>query len=178
MAKIDLNPPELSEQDIERFWKKVDKSLGQGPKGDCWRFLQSKKQKYCTFKVKDRQFLSHRIAFFLATGKWTAEYVCHHCDWRPCCNPSHLFPDTPLGNITDAVRKGRMATGIRHGRSTHPEATPRGEQSPKAKLSTVEVLEIRQRGQLGESQRKLAKAFGVTQANISIILRRESWNHI
>jgi hypothetical protein len=38
--------------------------------------------------------------------------LCHHCDNRRCCNPSHLFVGTREDNIYDATVKGRMTGPI------------------------------------------------------------------
>ena len=37
--------------------------------------------------------------------------VCHHCDFTPCCNPSHLFVGTHGDNSRDARKKHQWSTG-------------------------------------------------------------------
>ena len=88
----------------------------------------------------------------------------------------------------------RLARGERHGRYTHPEATargersgavthpervPRGEQHGCAKLHESDVIEIRQAyTHRYSTQHELADLFGVTQALIGYIVRRQIWKHV
>lgn len=53
-----------------------------------------------------------------------------------------------------------------------------GEKNPNSKLSTSEVLWIRQEYAKGAKPTALAKEFGVTQCNISNIVARRIWRHI
>jgi hypothetical protein len=55
----------------------------------------------------------------------------------------------------------------------------KGELAGRAILSESDVLEIRRRYAIGGvSQKTLSEEFGVSQVNISCILRRASWTHI
>lgn len=51
----------------------------------------------------------------------------------------------------------------------------RGENGSAAKLTTVDVAEIRALYAAGELQRVIAERFGVSQTNVSCIVRRVSW---
>jgi transcriptional regulator len=65
------------------------------------------------------------------------------------------------------IVKGRQYTG-----------THEGERNPKVKLTAKEVLEIRTLKDKGKRQFELAKMFGVSSSQISLIVKREAWTHI
>lgn len=118
---------------------------------------------------------THRIAWELTYGPVPDGLcVCHHCDNRACCNPSHLFVGTKKDNTADMWSKGRQRpqcyTG---GFYMYP---PRGRRNVKAKLCPADVLEIRRRYATGnESQAAIGRAFGIRQTQVSRIVRGEHW---
>lgn len=71
-------------------------------------------------------------------------------------------------------RTWRHATGLH----PHPGAAPRGEGNPAAKLTTSQVIEIREAAARGESQSALAKRFAVGTSTIGRVVRREKWTHV
>jgi hypothetical protein len=55
-----------------------------------------------------RQIRAHRIAFERINGPIPqGQYVLHHCDNPPCCNPAHLWLGTIADNNADMWSKGR-----------------------------------------------------------------------
>jgi hypothetical protein len=51
---------------------------------------------------------THRLAHELFIGPIPEGFsVLHKCDNPPCCNPEHLFADTPQANVDDMIAKGR-----------------------------------------------------------------------
>lgn len=108
----------------------------------------------------------HRLAYERHTGTKIPKGKCvlHDCDSPPCVNPAHLFLGTQQDNIQDCVRKGRLKI-VHH----------KGEKHIGSKLTNEQVVEIRART---ESQRKLAKEYGVSFQTISRIKRHEQWRHI
>lgn len=125
------------------------------------------------------------------------------CESRACCNPAHLYAGTHQDNADDRERDGmtprgatsgptlhpeRMARGDRNGSRLHPESRPRGIVFPaavhkgvtngRAKLTEAQVIEIRRRGDDGESKESLGRAFGVNGTMIGFIVRRKNWRHL
>lgn len=145
----------------ERFWPKVDK---RGP-DECWVWNGRRNQRgYGKLRLDDRRYRgAHRISWFLAHGEWPDLFVCHSCDNPPCVNPAHLWLGTNDDNIADRLAKGR------------PPGPARGEANRTAKLTPVQVLEIRAAGGRGAD---LARRFGVTNTTISHIRLGKTWRHL
>ena len=61
---------------------------------------------------------------------------------------------------------------------TQSALTHRGEQTNTAKLTEDDVREIRNKYDGDATQVELAEEYGVTQANISLIVRGEKWSHV
>jgi hypothetical protein len=118
----------------------------------------------------------------------------HTCDNPPCINPAHLKQGTHADNVADRDKKNRIACGDENGarlypervsagaqkwRREKPEEGARGERVNTAKLTENDVILIRQRyGAGGIRQQDLADEYGVTQVQISSIVRGESWAHV
>lgn len=144
----------------ERFWSKVEKSDG------CWLWTgYVRTDGYGEFSLSERRGRrAHRAAWELVYGSLTPDqFICHRCDNRRCVRPDHLFLGTPADNSADMVAKQRQAVGDRNG---------------SARLAPEDVVAIRVRAAGGESQRALARAFGVAQALVGQIVRREVWRHV
>jgi hypothetical protein len=147
----------------EDFWARVDKSGGPDA---CWPWLGSFfPGGYGQFRFVGVGLGAHVFAFKSAYGYVPAEgrYVCHSCDFKPCCNPAHLFDWTSSQNVRDMHIKGRARDN-------------RGSTNPCAKLTEGIVVAIRARR--GEVQQRLADEFGVTQSIISEVLARKIWRHV
>jgi hypothetical protein len=89
--------------------------------------------------------------------------ACHN-DGNPHNNiPSNLRWDTHLANMADRRRHGREI---------------KGERSPLAKLSESNVREIRRRCAGGESQRSVAREFGIGKSAVGLIMTGQRWAHL
>lgn len=162
MAILDYTP-----KDIARFWSKV--AMTSDP-DKCWEWTASRRRRgYGQFNLNGKILTSHRLAWELTKGEITGGlFVCHQCDNPSCCNPSHLFLGTNNDNVQDMVKKGRQAPGEIKSRQ--------GEKHGQHKLTAEQILSIRERySKGGISQRKLAKEFFVTQANIWHIVNGMTW---
>lgn len=91
--------------------------------------------------------------------------VRHSCDNPPCINWDHLIPGTQGENLQDAYDRG------------HRNA--KGENNAFSKITGLTVIAIRQ--QYGDgivTQKQLAAKYGISQAHVSLIVRREGWQHV
>lgn len=159
-------------KDIDRFWRKVDKSNGDD---SCWNWTAYVHWKgYGQFSVrgKKRTLRTHRFVYEITFGAIPDHLqVCHSCDNRKCCNPKHLFLGTSLDNTSDMVSKGRHSHGTRHS-----AVTRHGEQHGGHKLTDQKVKYIREKYKTGTiSQRELAHEMGVSKTLIGNIIREKAW---
>lgn len=103
----------------------------------------------------------HRLILEAFTGPCPPGMECCHEDGDPANNRlSNLRWDTHRANKEDERRHGRTPAGGRHG---------------MAKLTAVQISEIRQRAAAGETPKALAAAFGVTRRNIYHIRGSRTW---
>jgi hypothetical protein len=96
----------------ERFARKVNLN-GPTPKhmphlGPCHMWTGSMDSKgYGQIQVDGRLVVAHRVAFFLAHGRWPVPWGLHHCDTPACVRADHIFEGTPADNTADMIAKGR-----------------------------------------------------------------------
>jgi HNH endonuclease len=164
---------ELTPSDLSRFWAKVDKTPGHGPKGECWIWTAAtiKSNGYGVFGLHPHYsaFLAHRVSWFIAHGSLpTDRLILHHCDNPPCIRPEHLFEGDQSDNMRDCAAKNRTGTNGLY-----------GEMQGFHKLTEREVLEIRA---LHEDKNRTyaatARQYGVNAGTISQVVRRLRWTHI
>jgi hypothetical protein len=149
---------------IERQIKNFQKKLLPIESG-CIVWTGSKTSNgYGKFHFNGKCGRAHRFSWILHFGEIPAGLcVMHRCDNPLCTNIEHLSLGTHQENMRDRDNKGR-------------NRQPKGEAQAHAKVTEKLVLEIRSR--FGETQKDLAIEFGVQQATISQILRRQTWKHI
>lgn len=149
----------------ERFWARVEVAGSD----DCWEWRGPRFPKgYGIFSMRGRTWNAHRAGWVLFRGEiGDGLVVCHRCDNRGCVNPNHLFLGTQQENIADMVAKGRQ-------RGDHRP----GDKCPTAKLSEDQAIEIKRRALAGESQKALAREFGLKQPTVSNIKTGKTWGHL
>jgi hypothetical protein len=148
----------MRKQTAESFWSKVDKS------NDCWVWTgYCKPNGYGNTTWGSKSKYAHRVAAWLyeIIDDLDSELaVLHKCDNPKCCNPKHLFAGSSADNSRDMTNKNRQA---------------RGNKIRIAKLNEKIVKEIRNSN---ESQRSLAKKYGVNHTTVGAVINKSSWKHI
>lgn len=115
----------------------------------------------------DKKILAHRAAYISAKGEIPDGLrILHTCDTPACCNPAHLILGTQQDNIADMIKKGRHKAN-------------KGEDCHKSKLTTKQVLKIRELYHSGLLDRyQLAKKYKVHKNSIMAIVENKTWKHL
>ncbi len=157
---------------IASFWARFDKN-GPVPAhkpelGPCWVWTGAiGSHGYGQVSPAGRKVgpkTVHRLAYLIAGGVLAAgEYVCHHCDHRPCGRPDHLFKGGAGANAQDRESKGR---GNHH---HYPIA-----------LTAEQVLAMRAAYKNGsaKSYAELARQYGVSVSAARQAVLRVTWRHL
>ncbi len=151
--------PVLTQDEIDRFWSKVDRSGGPDAcwvwQGSCYpngygivSHIQSSRLGF---------FQAHRIAYRINHDKDPINIcVCHTCDNHPCCNPKHHFLGTQAVNLADMRAKGRGTSG-----DTHPNS--------KVAEDDIDAILLS-----NEPQHIIGARYDLAQSTISSIRRGKS----
>lgn len=107
-----------------------------------------------------RTVKAHRFAFELEHGRPPQQDILHKCGHAWCCNPKHLAEGNDEENARDRDRHG---TTCRH------------ERNGNAKLTVCAVAQLRDVRRHGATYRALVSKFGVSQTQVSRIVRGEHW---
>ena len=146
------------EMQLARCWPRISKGDGDA----CWNWTGTiNGQGYGVFARGKVLVRAHRFVYEMLTGEIIGgRFLCHRCDNRKCVRPDHLFPGTQADNIRDAVLKGRMAAGEKHGR---------------ARLSDAQVAEIRRQHANGAaSYTDIARKFGIDDSYVWALVKRKA----
>lgn len=151
----------LYESLARTFWDHVV----TGNTNECWEWRGSQKGPgYGYFTARGKPYYAHRASWEIHNGPIpTGMFVCHRCDNPACVNPAHLFIETHEGNVADKVAKNRQ---------------PKGGQHNNAKISELDVIEIRRLHKSGLSQRAIAEAKKISASQVNRIILRKSWGHV
>jgi hypothetical protein len=158
------------EQCETAFWEKVNK---QGPilsdiLGPCWVWTGCKDHRpvaaYGQFNIQGKRRRAHVFAWMLEHGAVPEGMkVCHKCDNGLCVRETHLFLGTQKQNIHDAMQKGRHI---------------KGETCGHAKLTEIQVHEIRHTNFAQYTSNEIAAQYRVTRATINHIRYNRTWRHV
>ncbi len=160
----------IARDPLDRYLEKIDVRSPD----ECWEWTAACfSNGYGAFRLGERQVRAHRFGYeALVEPIPDRLIICHTCDNPPCQNLDHLFVGTTKDNAVDRELKGRRSLHV-------PPPTSRpGESNPAVKLTAELVTQIRLRKAAGESQVRLAEEFGVSTANVSLIVNRKLWDHI
>ncbi len=130
--------------------------------GQCWEWQGPNRHKfgYGQLRIKGRQYSAHQVAYIAWNGPIPlGMQVRHTCDNPLCINPRHLLLGTSQDNHDDMVARGRALTG---------------ERNPASKLSDEDVGQIVSLVLQGATQTDVAKAFNISQPQVSRIMRGKS----
>lgn len=129
-----------------------------------------------------RDATGHRRVCMMQNRKERMRYVhalvleAFVCPRPPGMQACH-FPDRdPSNNNLNNLRWGTAKENSLH-RDVHGTMC-RGEKCHKAKLTELQVVEIRTLRQQGASHRKLAKRYGVAENTIARIIAGRTWSHV
>lgn len=162
--------PDLSAEQIEAFWKLVDK---RGP-DECWPWLGRRNGSgYGVFSIgMMRDFRATRVLLKITTGNDPAPlYAIHDCENRPtfigrhCTNPSHILAGTHDENMA-----------YTRGRPSGKDMT--GSNNFNADLSEPDIIRIRERCAAGETIESIAMDYSVEDSMISHIKTGRNWKHV
>lgn len=136
--------------------------------GACWEWDKSRcelRGGYGQVRFRGRIYRAHRLAYELWIGQIPHGHgVLHHCDNPPCIRPDHLFTGTDANNARDMVLKERGVNPVYS-----------SQDSPAAKLTLVDVEQIRMLLAEGHSLGEIGRIFHVTKQAIARIKKGETW---
>jgi hypothetical protein len=144
----------------ERFMAHV----AQGP--GCWLWQASTMNSgYGQFGHRGTMRQAHRVSYELHVGPIPAGLsILHSCDDKLCVNPAHLRPGTHSENIKEAYSRGRRAK---------PDL--RGENHPRASITFLDAIRMRDLRSAGMAVTDIARRYGVKRSLVSDVVTGRCW---
>lgn len=142
---------------LDKFESQVNKGLVAD---ECWVWQGSDNGRgYGVFSFDGETIQAHRFSHMAFVGSIPdGMFVCHKCDNPACVRPDHLYAGTNLENIRDRYVREQWASNLK----ANPE-----------RVLTVFVLR-----QQGLTQSRIASEVGLSQREVSDILRGVRWRHL
>lgn len=141
---------------LRKFYANIEVN----PETLCWEWTGYLNQGYGNMAVgaESKNIRSSRYAYELFYGPVPeGKLVCHHCDVKKCCNPSHLYAGTFEDNARDCVE-----------RKLHSSFSDRIFRTPTKQMA-MNIRIIYARGQ--HSYFDLAEIYGVCIQTIGAIVK-------
>ncbi len=154
-TKIIILTPGLIKAFNAKYWPKSDPI-------SCWDWLGSfNGEGRAKVSYLGEWFIASRVSYMLFHSLNILEsHILHTCDNLKCVNPHHLFEGTQQDNMADMVSKGRQSKGI---------------DRPKAKLTLLQVAQIRIDRKSGRTYQDIANTFAVSESTVKTICQNKSW---
>jgi hypothetical protein len=162
------------EQFESSFWSRVDRR----GMGDCWpwgSYCDRDGYGICVImghllgRESRLRTRAHRVAFWLAYGRWPDPWGLHGCDNPPCCNVfnvEHVHEGTASMNAVEAFDRGRRVS---------PLAGRCGEENSSAYLSDVQACQVRRLVASGVQQKDVAESLRVSRDVIFSIVHGHTY---
>lgn len=132
-----------------------------------WPFRARTVKGYGQVVVEGKLTGAHRAMCALAHGKppTPKHEAAHSCGngRKACTNPRHLRWALPTENAEDKRAHGTDSTGERNG---------------QARLHATDIPEIRRLVASGLRHAVIARDFGISRRNVSMIADRKTWAHV
>ena len=154
----------------DRFWSGVD----HRGYDECWPWRRGTNQYgYGNFQAlagelgltRNRMLKAHRVAFRLVHGRWPEPHGLHGCDNPGCCNavnPEHVHEGDHSANMRERAQRQRWNQA--------------GQLNSRAKLTTAQIAEIRERyATSGITQTALAAEYEVSRQAIGFIVHERTY---
>ena len=153
----DPHPSLRDAVDVTRFWSLVDRRRTF----DCWQwwgYLDD--DGYGVFSWHGTRVGAHVLSLSFSTGEILGKGMetRHSCDNPPCVNPEHLRFGSHVENVRDMHERGRAARS--------------------GKLLDAQIIEMRERRERGARQLDLARDYGVSDGQVSMIVRGLRWPEV
>lgn len=168
VRKLEELPAELLDEEGDECWP--------------WPGGTSGENNYGRFETSDgKGWYAHRFAWALEHGDIPPGVVIRHrCDNSICCRLKHLLSGTQRENQEDKARRRRAVASVDPTLGIEvPIKDVAGAKNGNASLTENDVLEMRKLWEETNTTRtELSQKYGVSQHQVSRIIRRKCWRHI